>query len=89
MSPADGPPGAIIARSTRARPEVRDLLGHCHLGVTSRYAHLGWSEFWQAVERLAVLGQKPAVIRIANATDARNPLKEEIAPGGAAGLQTR
>lgn len=33
---------------------VRDLLGHSSLAVTSRYAHLGRRDLWQAVQGLSI-----------------------------------
>lgn len=33
---------------------VRDLLGHSSLSVTSRYAHLGRRDLWQAVQGLSI-----------------------------------
>jgi integrase len=32
--------------------QVRDLLGHAHLGVTSRYAHLSRDDLWEAVAKI-------------------------------------
>jgi len=39
---------------------VRDLLGHSSLAVTSRYAHLGRRDLWQAVQGLSLRGRRGA-----------------------------
>jgi integrase len=48
--------------------QVRDLLGHAHLGVTSRYAHLSREDLWEAVAKIHSTGdstkRKPKLRRV-------------------------
>jgi integrase len=43
---------SLLIQGGASPAQVRDLLGHCHLGVTSRYAHLRRDDLWEAVARL-------------------------------------
>lgn len=44
---------SLLIQSGAGPAVVRDLLGHSHLGVTSRYAHLSTDHLWDAVRKLS------------------------------------
>lgn len=43
-----------LAQSGSTPVQMRDLLGHSSLAVTSRYSHLGRKDLWTAVQQLSV-----------------------------------
>lgn len=49
---------SLLVRAGAPLPAIRDLLGHAHLGVTSRYAHLARDDLKTAVGLLKKAGTK-------------------------------